>query len=118
MRFLAGILACGVLVCTTPARAQNAALLGVAEVSLLLDLSTTLDIKNHYQLHEMNPILGRHPSDLSVVAYFAVVMGGTAVGYHLLPREARPYAMGAIVALEAFCIHRNVRNGLSLTLPF
>lgn len=34
------------------------------------DMSTTLDIKNHSNMQEMNPILGTHPSDARIVAYF------------------------------------------------
>lgn len=124
MRFLAGVLACGVLVCTTPAHAQTApALLVVAEATLLLDLSTTLDVKNHaapWQLNasESNPLLGRHPSDVKLLAYFAVVMGGTALGYRLLPEDYRPLAMAGVIVLEAYCVHRNLKNGMSFTLLF
>lgn len=124
MRILAGLLLCGVLFVPTPARAQMApTLLVVAEATLLLDLGTTLDIKNHaapWQLNasESNPLLGRHPSDVKLLGYFAVVMAGTAVGYRLLPEDYRPLAMSAIIVLEAYCVHRNLKNGMSFTLPF
>jgi len=35
------------------------------------DMLTTLDIKHHANLQEMNALLGTHPSDAKVVAYFA-----------------------------------------------
>ncbi|MGZ3159365.1 MAG: hypothetical protein ACXU7H_09790, partial [Burkholderiaceae bacterium] len=35
-----------------------------------LDAAQTFDIKNHPDLYEKNPLLGRHPSDLKIGAYF------------------------------------------------
>lgn len=32
------------------------------------DMMTTLDIKNHPELQEENPILGKHPSDSKIIA--------------------------------------------------
>lgn len=35
-----------------------------------VDMMQTLDIKNHSDIHEYNPILGSHPSDKAIVTYF------------------------------------------------
>ena len=49
----------------------------------IADMMTTLDIKNHPNLQEENVILGPHPSDGKVLAYFAAT-GGL---HYLITRE-------------------------------
>ena len=39
----------------------------VFQVANLADMSTSLDIKNHRDLYEANPLLGRHPSDGTII---------------------------------------------------
>jgi hypothetical protein len=55
---------------------KTPALEWVYQASAAADMLTTLDIKNHPNLQESNPIMGPHPSDGRVLAYFA--------GYDLL----------------------------------
>jgi hypothetical protein len=43
----------------------------VYQAAAAADMLTTLDIKNHPNLVEENPILGQHPSDAKVIGYFA-----------------------------------------------
>jgi lipid II:glycine glycyltransferase (peptidoglycan interpeptide bridge formation enzyme) len=75
--------------------------------TLVLDAAQTLDIKNHPELHEQNPILGNHPSDTKVIAYFA------AAGYahysitKALPTEYRATWQYGWAALELATIIRN-----------
>lgn len=47
------------------------------------DMLTTLDIKNHPNLVETNPLLGQHPSDARVLGYFAA----TGTLHYLFTRE-------------------------------
>src|SRR5450631_3019314 len=49
---------------------------GVFILTELVDMSTTLDIKNHTNTYEANPALGDHPTDRRIITYFA---GVTAV---------------------------------------
>lgn len=43
------------------------------------DMLQTLDIKNHRNVSESNYILGKNPSDKSVITYFTA----TAIGYYI-----------------------------------
>jgi len=53
------------------------------QASAVADMMTTLDIKNHPELEEANPILGPHPSDRKVLAYFAA----TGALHYFVTRE-------------------------------
>jgi hypothetical protein len=54
----------------------------------LADISTTLDIKNHPNLYETNPLLGRHPSDSAI---FAEGIGLGIIGHALVTHELVAY---------------------------
>jgi hypothetical protein len=53
------------------------------DVASTADMLTTLDIKKHPELQETNALLGAHPSDAKVLAYFA----GTDLLHALITRE-------------------------------
>jgi hypothetical protein len=53
------------------------------DASLAADMLTTADIRNHPDQHEMNPVLGRYPSDARIAVY-----GATAAGLHYLVTRA------------------------------
>lgn len=40
---------------------------------LFLDFIQTTDIKNHQGMEEVNPLLGKHPSDARIKNYFIIV---------------------------------------------
>ena len=65
---LAGVLS---LSASTEVRAEDNTLVWTEESAFqalnLVDMGTTLDIKNHPNLREGNPLLGRHPSDGEIV---------------------------------------------------
>jgi hypothetical protein len=57
---------------------------------LFLDWGETLNIaQNPERFHEMNPILGRHPSVTTVNLYFGAVIATRGVTSYLLPRSKR-----------------------------
>jgi hypothetical protein len=75
--------------------------------TLLLDASQTLDIKNHPELHESNPLLGRHPSDVKIVAYFIGAGFAHNAITKQLPTEYRAAWQYGWAALEVATIIRN-----------
>jgi hypothetical protein len=80
--------------------------------TLLLDAAQTLDIKNHPELYERNPLLGRHPSDLKIGAYFI----GAAFAHNAitkeLPTDYRAAWQYGWAAFEIATIIRNRRLNL------
>lgn len=75
--------------------------------TLMLDAAQTLDIKNHPDLHETNPLLGRHPSDVKVVAYFIGAGFAHNAITKALPSEYRSTWQFGWAALEIGTIIRN-----------
>lgn len=113
-----------------PARADarevvDASLLVAAEAALAVDMLQTLDIKNHpwrswyYQgtvllqeTRESNPLLGPHPSDAKVIAYFAGCGTATYLAWRWLPRPWRTLLPVALLAVEVPLLASNARNGM------
>jgi hypothetical protein len=79
-----------------------------------LDYAQTRDIKNHPGVHEVNPLLGRHPSDKQIRSYF-LAAGLAHVGItRLLPRPYRvPWQLGTLT-LQVITLQRNHQLGLRL----
>jgi hypothetical protein len=107
-------------------------LLVAAEASLAADMLQTLDIKRHptygpeysgptvwpepYNLHEINPVLGPHPSDATIVAYFAGSGLLTAGAWYVLPARWRFIVPVAVLAVEVPMIGHNMHIGLKMRL--
>ena len=79
-----------------------------------LDWGTTLDIENHPNKKELNPILGNHPSRNEIHTYMAI--GGLAhIGVtHLLPKEYRPWWQVITIFITGGAVINNFGAGLSL----
>ena len=89
------------------------AVLIVAMLLLCVDWSQTRWIaKNPARFHEINPLLGQHPSVAKVNSYFALCVALTAVGAYFLPFWWAIGAGLALIALEAFVTIRNYRIGI------
>jgi hypothetical protein len=84
----------------------------LVDATLTLDALQTMDIKNHPELHETNPLLGNHPGDVKIFAYFV----GAGVGHYAvtkaLPTEYRAAWQYGWAALEIATIIRNHRLDL------
>lgn len=79
------------------------------------DWRQTLDIENHAGLYEINPILGRYPSDSEINRYFlATALLHTGAAY-LLPPAWRRLFQKLTIGLEAGTVERNYRLGLSVS---
>ena len=62
--------------------------------------------------HEVNPILGRHPSMRAVNTYFAASLIGGALLSNYLSSQHRKWFLGSVVALELVVIGRNKLIGV------
>jgi hypothetical protein len=84
----------------------------------LADLKQTLDIKNHPGMYEMNPILGRNPSDDSIKTYFFVIIAGNQmiINNEKLPLFIRKTVLYSSLIAELWCLQNNVQNHLDLEL--
>ena len=86
----------------------------------LADMMQTLDIKNHAGHHESNPILGQHPNDGQVVAYFAAEAGLHYVVTKALydgdaPMWAQRLWQGAWLYWETDNVYTNHQHGIRFT---
>lgn len=90
------------------------------QVLHLADMLQTLDIKNHPGHYETNPILGHHPNDGQVLAYFAAEAGlHYAVTKALYDGDAPMWAQrlwqGAWLYWEADNVYTNHQHGIRFT---
>lgn len=88
-------------------------------LALIVDAAQTLDIKNHPDVFETNIILGPHPSDRRILAYFpvcAIVFVAICLGFQHFdaPLLSWLWTAGWLV-VEVSCIHHNYRLGLTAT---
>lgn len=92
---------------------QDIALEGVYLVFKALDLGQTLDIAAQPdRYHEINPIIGPHPSSDRVYAYF-ITTSLLHIGItHFLPSKYRPWFQGVTIGLSAGCVVHNYSIGL------
>jgi len=88
------------------------ALLIATVISLLVDMTQTLKIKDHPELHEINLILGQHPTDNAVKVYFWLWIVGLITGFAYVPAEYMDIVMGFILGIEV----RTIRSNMKLNL--
>ena len=80
----------------------------------ILDASQTMQIKNLPHLEEKNPILGKHPSDKKIIAYFTTALLLHVGAVYLLPPAYRSYLQDGTIALEVVVIGRNKSLGMDI----
>jgi hypothetical protein len=86
-----------------------------AQTPLVLDMLTTLDIKNHKGLREGNQLLGEHPNDAKIYAYFGSVFLINTVIWYLLPPVARQMFVDVpIIVIELPFLENNFSAGLQI----
>ncbi len=85
------------------------------------DMMTTLDIKNHPNLQEENPILGHHPSQAGIVGWCGVAAGTHAIITKLMvdhgmnPKVVKVWEYVSIATEGGFAAH-NYSIGLRFKL--
>ena len=92
----------------------NTVLEEVYGASLIVDLGTTLDIKNHKGYEESNLILGTNPKDNQVYEFFVVNMAVQYLIATMLEPDSRLIFQGWTIATEFNAIVGNYRVGLSM----
>ena len=79
----------------------------------IVDWGQTLDIaKNPDRFHEVNPILGKHPSVNKVNMFMAL---GTVINpliVHVVPSKWRPYFQGLSIGVKTGCVVNNYYAGM------
>ncbi len=83
-------------------------------VVTLIDMKTTLDIKNHEELNETNVFMGTNPSDEQIYTYFA---GAILTQYLIaawMPQKFRGVWQGFTFGIEANDIDSNLKLGLKI----
>lgn len=107
-----------VLCLTAPAYAEwsteNKQLFAVHSVLKLIDLRQTLDIANHADVYEINPILGKHPTDAEIYSYFLTSYLLTAWLVGELPATLDTHMLGAYIGIQAMVINNNYSIGLRI----
>ena len=83
-------------------------------VTVLADLATSLDIKNHGNLIESNHALGQHPTDYELERYMTEMFVTHALIANLLPEHMRGVWQGFGIAYEANAVQSNLKLGLLL----
>ena len=80
---------------------------------MLWDIKQTLTIKNHPNLHEMNLLMGQHPSDITIIVYFIAYIGLYIFLSLFLLKGIALYIWLAICGIsEIKAITGNIKNGL------
>ena len=62
--------------------------------------------------HEMNPLLGRRPSQAKVALYFAGAAAAVTVAHYRLPKPYGDVVTYAVIATEGITVGRNVALGV------
>ena len=81
---------------------------------LIVDWGQTINISRDPTYHEINPILGRHPSEQSVHMYMGAALVGALTISHVLPSKYRQWFMGSVIALELPYVYNNYQIGLRM----
>ena len=95
---------------------EDTYLQGAVVSALLIDMAQTLYIADHPdKYHEINPLLGKHPSKEKVGGYFmgAIVLH-TAISYALNERERR-WFQGCTLFIETGVALRNLSLGIGFS---
>jgi hypothetical protein len=64
--------------------------------------------------HECNPLLGRHPSEGQVAAYFVGSYIAETTLVHILPSNYRPWAQYVFIGISGVCVIKNFSVGIGV----
>jgi hypothetical protein len=81
----------------------------------IIDWGQSLNVAAHPdQYHEINPIMGEHPSRGRVNLYMASSLLAHIGITHVLPAKCRPYFQGITIGIKAGVVANNLSVGLRL----
>lgn len=83
---------------------------GQAMEFMFKDYQQTLDIKNHPGMYEMNPVLGKHPSDTAISAYFIAVNAIIFTAVKKLPEPWASSVADSVTFMEKLVTEDNDRT--------
>ncbi len=89
----------------------------LAETSLAVDMLQTASAI-HAGFRENNVLLGSHPSNATMLAYFGSCMLATAAGTYLLPDGLRVFVPALVLMLEVPQIAQNASVRVGFSMPF
>ena len=82
---------------------------------LIFDYRQTIDIKNHPGMYEINPILGKHPSDIKITIYFILAtLFYSFLALKVLVAPILYFWLGGWAAMEIWAIQNNIKLGLKI----
>jgi hypothetical protein len=85
-------------------------------ITRIIDLGQTLDIKNHPELCEGNPLLGKHPSDQQIYEYFIGLLILDYLNYKYSPDWLYKLWINIELRGELYCIGGNIKIGLKINI--
>jgi hypothetical protein len=78
-----------------------------------IDFLQTLKIaRDQDKYHEVNPLLGEHPEQWQVAAYFASSYIVQTAIIHILPSDYRPLVQYLFIGFNGACVANNLSIGL------
>lgn len=90
------------------------ALRDFSNIVLLVDYAQTLRGERQPETVETNPILGEHPSDLKITAYFGTIIVANTFLVPKLPPKWRKATWIGVIIVQTITIIHNQRAGISL----
>jgi hypothetical protein len=85
-----------------------------SEITIALDWTQTLQIKNHPDLYETTIFLGSHPSDDKINLYMGSLMILHPLITYILPAKLRPVFQMITIGYEGNAVQNNLRAGLNI----
>lgn len=99
--------------------AKDTSLEIIYAASHAMDWSQTLHISRNPQTYfELNPIMGPHPSEDKVKAYFALTLIAHAAMAYMLPPPYRTIWQSFWIGVETLAVQHNRAMGLGLSMHF
>lgn len=88
----------------------------IASSLLVADWSQTIDLSQRHGYFETNLILGRHPNEKRIDAYFGAVIIGQIIAADILPRKYRNYLINSTIGIEAIAVSHNAYIGINFKI--
>lgn len=95
-------------------RVTDKALAATMSTLLIVDWGQTINITRNPAYHEINPIIGPHPSETDVHLYMGSALISTLAISHILPSKYRTLFLLSVIAIEIPTVYNNHRIGLRM----
>lgn len=91
---------------------EDKALAATMSTLVIIDWGQTINITRNPSYHEVNPLLGPHPSGKDVNLYMGSAIISSLTIAYLLPSNYRKLFMGSVISLELPYVYNNHQIGL------